>query len=156
MVRVCKFCGEEFSEPGRRNKIYCSRRCNARSQAKKRNAVYVARECAWCGAEFMPDKHNHTTQRFCSDGCKRRSQTVAVYGLVPAEYNALFEDQSGCCAICGDHQESLSKSLGVKIHPETQEVLGLLCTFCSTGLGAFDHDPELLAQSIAYLEMYNA
>ena len=96
MVRVCKFCGEEFSEPGRRNKIYCSRRCNARAQAKKRNTVYVARECAWCGEEFMPDKHNHTTQRFCSAVCKYKARNVSdLYGLSGKEYNDLFEAQDG-------------------------------------------------------------
>ena len=80
------------------------------------------------------------------------------------EYDQIYIDQKGKCAICGskdtgrksdkyfqiDHDHSCckgGKSCGKCIR-------GLLCANCNNGLGRFRDNIELLKNAIAYLEKW--
>ena len=73
------------------------------------------------------------------------------YGLSIEDYNALFEAQAGCCAICGCHQSELKKKLAVDHDHVTGEVRGLLCVACNAAIGLLCDDPELLEKGKVYL-----
>lgn len=77
------------------------------------------------------------------------------YNITLQEYNELFENQNGCCAICGVHQSSLKKSLSVDHDHASGIVRGLLCSKCNTGLGQFNDNKEILKLALLYLENGN-
>ena len=73
------------------------------------------------------------------------------YGITMKEYNKIFSQQKGNCAICGTHQSQLTKSLHVDHDHDTKIVRGLLCPKCNTGIGLFNDNKELLKNAIDYL-----
>ena len=50
------------------------------------------------------------------------------YGIDVEEYNRLFEEQGGCCKICGKHQSDIKGKLNIDHDHNTGKVRGLLCT----------------------------
>ncbi len=74
------------------------------------------------------------------------------FGITLEQYNQMFEDQQGCCAICGKHQSELKLSLCVDHNHDTGKVRALLCGKCNTGLGLLNEDIKILEQSIKYLK----
>jgi hypothetical protein len=77
------------------------------------------------------------------------------YNFSLAQYNNLFNEQEGCCAICNKHQIQLDKRLAVDHNHETEETRGLLCMDCNTSLGKFKDSIEILQRAIEYLRKYN-
>lgn len=78
------------------------------------------------------------------------------HGIYGAQYDLLFEQQSGVCAICS--QSETAKDSQGKIRPlavdhchTTHKNRGLLCHSCNTGLGYFKDDPELMEKAAKYL-----
>jgi len=68
---------------------------------------------------------------------------VEQYGITLEEYNDMFIEQDGCCAICGIHQSELNYSLCVDHNHETGNVRGLLCRGCNANLGIVETFREL-------------
>lgn len=69
------------------------------------------------------------------------------YGISELEWNAMFAQQDGRCAICRKDR---------KLHTDhdhnTGEVRGLLCQGCNLGLGHFEDDEVSLSNAIQYLQ----
>lgn len=80
------------------------------------------------------------------------------YGLTADDYQALFDRQSGVCAICGKAETKIVRGclakLSVDHDHETGQIRGLLCSKCNTGLGHFDDRRDLLERALAYLELH--
>ena len=68
------------------------------------------------------------------------------------QYNELFANQNGCCAICGTHQSNLKHRLCVDHDHKTEKLRSLLCTNCNVGLGNFKDNIQFLKFAIIYLE----
>ena len=84
---------------------------------------------------------------------KRRWYKIkATYGLSQTEWQYRFNEQNGCCAICGRHQSELSKVLCVDHDHNTRKVRGLLCNNCNRVLGLLHDDVELLQKALEYLQ----
>lgn len=77
---------------------------------------------------------------------------LRTYGIDLDEYNRMFEEQEGSCAICGKHQIELDRALSVDHCHSSGKVRGLLCNKCNTGIGFFDNNIEVLENSIKYLK----
>jgi hypothetical protein len=73
------------------------------------------------------------------------------YGISLDEYNKMWADQAGCCAICGTHTSALTKPLCVDHCHTTGLVRGLLCTQCNTALGMAKDNITTLQNMIKYL-----
>lgn len=78
------------------------------------------------------------------------------YGISVEEYQRLFDEQNGVCAICGQPETKIYKGtmarLAVDHDHETGTIRGLLCNGCNTGLGHFKDNPKLLEGAINYLK----
>jgi hypothetical protein len=86
----------------------------------------------------------------------RRYRLVKQYGLTPAEYDAMLAAQGGLCAICRQPEEQRGpdgkvRPLAIDHNHATDEIRGLLCSRCNTGLGWFRDDPAMLVAALAYL-----
>lgn len=69
------------------------------------------------------------------------------------DYNKMFQEQQGCCAICGRHQSEMKRPLNVDHNHLTGIVRKLLCVSCNVGLGLFktDDGTMLLEKAIKYI-----
>lgn len=78
-----------------------------------------------------------------------------LYGITLEQYNAMFDIQKGCCAICNKHQTEFKRRLSVDHCHETGKVRQLLCDLCNRALGYFKDSPELLETAASYLRKHN-
>ncbi len=82
------------------------------------------------------------------------------FGITLDEYNLMFENQNGCCAICNKPETARNKVSGAILmlavdHCHiTGKVRGLLCGTHNPALGAFGDSIEQLQSAIDYLKKY--
>jgi hypothetical protein len=82
------------------------------------------------------------------------------YGLLPEDYNRMFKEQGGACAICGrpeiviDPRTGLVRSLSVDHDHKTGRARQLLCCKCNHGIGAFEEDIDVMLKAIEYLKKH--
>jgi hypothetical protein len=82
------------------------------------------------------------------------SHRARKYGVSREAFEAMFADQDGRCAICGEPGDY--RGLCVDHDHRTGQVRGLLCNKCNWGLGHFNDDSDLLMNAITYLESFRA
>jgi len=131
------------------------------------DAVATSKACSKCGAEKpltdfhlfkkgklgrKPQCKSCVAQYHSTRSTERRSYYRAYhYGISAAQFEALWQQQGGACAICGE--TFLDDGRGCHIdHCHVQNVVrGLLCNRCNPGIGYFQNDPEKLKKAIHYL-----
>jgi hypothetical protein len=86
---------------------------------------------------------------------RRKYKYLNRYGLTMEQYNEMFNNQNGCCAICGIHQSELKRKLFVDHCHESGEVRKLLCNHCNLMLGNANDNKDILFNAIQYLEEYD-
>lgn len=83
----------------------------------------------------------------------RRYYLRTAYGLTSDDYNDMFIEQGGSCAICGTHQSELKRKLAVDHCHKTNINRGLLCDACNTALGLMKENPDIMRNMIKYLAL---
>ena len=119
------------------------------------------KECSKCctfkeRSEFYKNKHTMDgLQPVCKE-CNKASVAAKTRlkktKCTAKKYDALYNKQKGCCAICGKHASEFERSLAADHCHNTKKVRGLLCTTCNMGLGYFKDNPELLMKAALYLQ----
>lgn len=84
----------------------------------------------------------------------RRHALKKHYGLTLADYQRMFDEQGGRCAICGDPPSDKHR-LQVDHCHATGKVRSLLCFTCNAGLGSFRDDKDKLLAAAAYLMVHS-
>lgn len=79
-----------------------------------------------------------------------RLATLKRHGLTSLGYAKLLAFQLGTCAIC-NRECTLNKRLSIDHDHTTNQIRGLLCDPCNTGLGKFKDDPSLFYAAADYL-----
>ncbi len=120
--------------------------------------------------EFDKDKHTKSGFRSHCKTCRKLYKTnnkieisyynkvyrfnrlIKEFSITKDDYNKLFEEQKGNCAICGRHQSEFKMALSIDHDHTTGRIRGLLCHICNTGLGMFKDQKDLLEKAIKYLE----
>ena len=72
------------------------------------------------------------------------------YGITLAQYNAMYEQQAGLCAICQCPPKP-GEALHLDHDHSNDKVRGLLCGDCNRALGHFRDDVDVLYRAIHYL-----
>jgi hypothetical protein len=82
------------------------------------------------------------------------------FGIDLADYQRMFVEQEGACAICRqpetEKRNGKAKWLAVDHDHTTGAVRGLLCVACNTGIGKLGDDPARLRAAATYLESHAA
>jgi hypothetical protein len=87
---------------------------------------------------------------------KRDKYLRRTYGITLDDYNQMYADQDGKCAICGKPQSELKSSiLGVDHNHENGQVRALLCSSCNSVLGHSKENVSILNRVIEYIKKYN-
>ena len=100
--------------------------------------------CPSCGAQ--------TSLRGRCKECMREYSYQSKYNISIADYDAMYEEQGGVCAIC--HLPQTNKRfthLCVDHDHESGKVRGLLCDPCNRAIGLLKDDQRLLESAQRYL-----
>ena len=147
MIKVCTKCRKKYSEPFEKwfNK----------NRSTKDGLCW---ECKKCRKKYRKKtkhiikKYNRVRYRTHNGFNYSQKNRWKRYGITPDDYNRMFGEQNGVCAICGTHQSELNRSLDVDHDHKTGKVRGLLCRNCNIGLGNFQDSKDLLLRTIEYLK----
>jgi hypothetical protein len=87
-------------------------------------------------------------KRRLRDGYYRRT-----YGISADDFDEMYAEQDGRCAICGTTPEKQAQ-MHVDHHHETGAIRQLLCSCCNQALGQMKDDPALLRAAADYLDRH--
>jgi hypothetical protein len=153
LSQLCKECLRKISLSRIVHKDFmtCSR-CNQVLPANK----FAKSEWHKHGRRSVCNECRRVTRRSGNEPINaRRHKLISVYGIDEAEYERLFSEQNGVCAICHEpetaHSNGIIKKLSVDHCHESKEVRGLLCSRCNSAIGLLNDDPELLRRAAEYL-----
>ena len=79
---------------------------------------------------------------------QRAAHLKLRYGITVEEYDRMFKQQKGRCAIC---KEKSRRRLQVDHDHRRRVVRRLLCNGCNTGLAGFKDNPRLMRLGAAYV-----
>ena len=78
----------------------------------------------------------------------QRRYTILQAGLTVKDYENMFEQQKGRCAICKKHQLELLKHFDIDHNHNTGKIRGLLCPTCNKNLGLYENKQRNFKQNI--------
>src|ERR1035437_1228704 len=106
------------------------------------------------GAGYRSADGNQRYKSECKACATKRARVYRrrLIGWTPEQYDQVFLDQGGVCAICGGTDEN--RALAADHDHATGAVRGLLCRRCNQSMGKFDDDLVLLRKVVAYLESH--
>ena len=115
-------------------------------------------QCIGCHKQFRT-KHSYLSdhKRELANAKRRGNPKEREYRLKKnhnisqEQYNTIFNNQSGCCAICKTHQSELKLILRVDHNHMTNEIRGLLCNDCNRGIGLLKDSDSILEQALDYI-----
>ena len=99
----------------------------------------------------------HVHQKFLLTA--RKNNLKKEFGITIAQYDEMFEQQNGVCAICGK-KETMKNQYGVRRlsvdhDHKTGKIRGLLCAGCNFVLGTMKDSKERILKAAIYLEQHN-
>ena len=94
-------------------------------------------------------------KKYKESGKMRDAQLRRNYSITLGDYNELFQQQGGVCAICREKETHKNQygvmQLSVDHCHETGKIRGLLCNNCNRGIGLLGDDPLRLVKAAGYL-----
>lgn len=120
----------------------------------------VGRQCKSCRNAYRRaygkahlEKENQNARNWRAANPKRHLNNVLTlkFGITVEQYEKMFKDQNGACAIC-DKQNLNGRRLAVDHDHSTGKIRGLLCDTCNRGLGYMKDSINLLNKAASYLE----
>jgi hypothetical protein len=135
MNKSCSVCNNIFEDKTKsKNKKYCSLTC--RNLRSYNTNGYITKDADNKKEQYLKNKDYYYKK---------------TYNITLNDYNEMFVNQGGCCAICNIHQRDLGKGLAVDHCHKTGAVRKLLCHHCNTALGNFRDNKDYLQKAIDYL-----
>ena len=119
-------------------------------KASARKYRETHKDNAYAAQKEWHKKHPEKKPEYAMNGYKRHLRVK--FGITIQDYDDMYIEQGGRCAICGVHQSETQKRLCVDHDHESGNVRGLLCDRCNTSIGKFNDDINLLHNAIKYLE----
>lgn len=91
---------------------------------------------------------------------QRQAHLRRSFGITIEQYNDLFRQQNGVCAICRKPETVRNAKYGPGILKvdhchKSGRVRGLLCNRCNLGIGHLQDDAVLVRAAAEYLEKYS-
>lgn len=81
---------------------------------------------------------------------QRASERRRLYGLTPAMYREMLDQQEWTCPIC-ERPLTENRTPSVDHDHRTLQVRGIICRRCNSALGMLDDNPELFLRAADYL-----
>ena len=122
---------------------WCKRCKLDQNKQYAKNPEVAARKKVW------REKYNISTKDL-----RRFSRMKRLYGVTFEKYMKMMDVQNGKCAICKDKLNMKNRGIHIDHCHDTDEVRGLLCKSCNSGLGFFRDNKEFLRNAIKYLDCH--
>jgi lysine/ornithine N-monooxygenase len=140
LMKTCTKCGveKELTEFSKRKNVKDGRT----SQCKKCQIAYNREHY-----HAMPEENK-----------KKRNRQISLTrrGITQEQYDAMYKEQQGCCAICGKHESNILRNrLNIDHCHTTGAIRGLLCHHCNAALGHLEDSVDNLTAAISYLKRTN-
>jgi hypothetical protein len=74
-----------------------------------------------------------------------------LYGINQETWQVMFDNQKGCCKICGRHQTELKQVLHVDHDHSSGKVRSLLCRSCNFNVGVYENWHEKIKEYLKCL-----
>ena len=147
-LKICTKCGIEKAVrddfyPNRK-----SRRVRPRCKAcmDEDHKEYIKRRL-----ETDPAYNRNKYARYVTKGMRRKYLFKKMYDITLEQYEQMFEEQKGLCAICGLPMVRGNSAVVDHSH-KTGKVRGLLHRRCNSALGTFRDSPDVCRRAAEYLE----
>lgn len=93
---------------------------------------------------------------------QKNKRYFEAYGITLEDYQKLYDEQNGKCAICKKEEESIvrigvnhdKRSLAVDHSHKNGKVRALLCASCNRGIAFMKEDVDILLSAIVYLKKH--
>lgn len=131
---VCKECKKKDTKNRAKRKLETE---EGKKLNQKRAKSYRERE---------PDKYKWSV--------KQASYKKLGLFITKEEYDQMYINQKGKCAICNNPPTGFKKSLCLDHCHDTIKIRGLLCDNCNAGLGKFKDNIEVLTKAVEYLRKH--
>lgn len=139
----CLAC-HRFRRSGQPESSFFCRRGHLRTPEN----VTPGRTCKEC----MTERDQISEQKVKHHRNIKKYYLKKLYGMSPADWDAMFRSQKGLCAICQKHQSERKKTFNVDHDHKTGKVRALLCAPCNVVLGLVNDNPQILESAITYLK----
>ena len=116
---------------------------------KNRKKGRVSR-CKECTRQHDKDRWSRGTKR----ASHRNWHLKITYGITLEDYNKMFRNQQGCCALCSKHQNEFEMKLSVDHDHKNGRVRGLLCNPCNIRLGQFENGNKWYGENKMKIDNY--
>lgn len=90
----------------------------------------------------------------CNKDKIRQGELKRLYGITQGDYNRMFLEQEGRCAVCLAHQSERKRAFAVDHCHRTGAIRGLLCHLCNNSLGLLKDNAENFDRAAAYLRRF--
>jgi len=157
----CIVCGKKLS--GRQTKM-CSVKCRSEYWSKNlkgKPSFFKGKKHSKESIKLTKEKTSGKNHYNYKDGMSRHKRTAALkrHNITLEEYNKMFREQNGVCAIC--KKPELVKNYLAVDHDHRccdgrkncgECIRGLLCSRCNMALGLLNDDVLILNSAIKYLQ----
>lgn len=138
---VCKACRTEQDRilRGVGGEGYAKRLAATQAYKKREDVKERNRAVSRMDSNRLKDRFGHIRRKF---------------GLSPESYEYLLDVQNNSCLICNKEFTPETRITGPNIDHchETQNIRGILCGTCNSGLGMFKDNIDVLKNAIKYLQ----
>lgn len=126
---------------------------------RSRDGLYVyCKECnkaksrAWNADNRDKIADRDRKRRQADPNYDRSRNYKAKYGITLEQYNEMFANQGGVCAVCAQpERRKETDHLAVDHNHATGQVRGLLCSNCNRAIGLLEDDPKRMMAAASYL-----
>ena len=136
----------------------------------------MTKKCRNCGevkpiSSFSKDKTRKDSHCFYCKDCVSLNQKMrrrpncstlnksrhlkSKYNITLEQYNQMFDEQRGVCAVCGTPAKDLKRNLAVDHNHRTGKIRGLLCFSCNSLIGRIEKNPLLIPTMMKYIRTRN-
>lgn len=141
---------EEIAESGKRYRSQNAERISETRRSYRNSPEGRSVHKAWVDANPDKVKASKDAERRRNKDTRRNRDFKQKYGITLADYDRMFEDQGGMCAICFGPPKS-GRRMAVDHDHETGAIRGLLCNTCNLAIGHLRDDPMVVASAAVYL-----
>ena len=112
--------------------------------------------CKECQNKITKDRYQN--KKYDYSEINRENYLKRTYNITIKEYDKMFDEQNGVCAVCQQPEKRIATrklnkddetTLSLAVHHchKTNKLLALVCNDCNRGMGLLKDDPELLRRA---------
>ena len=108
--------------------------------------------CKDCVRERNNSRYHNSDKKAAAKRSRKHSLRI-LYGISPEQYEQMFKNQQGLCAICQQPEKNKSY-LSIDHCHSSQEIRSLLCGNCNSAIGLLQDSSKIIFSAASYLQSF--